>query len=194
MDIKDLTDSELLERISQKDYNAFNELWRRYDKFVLSIFHNLLRDKHLVEDLHQRLFMIIWEDSHNYRGGAVKYYLQGIARNIYKEAVRKNTRELPLSFFPEENQEEIMSGLATCQSTDWVSNNGQLVEDMEAKVQKLVDTLPERQREIFNLRRTNELRWKEISKKLRIHKNTCKTIYRRLNVRIKGILKEFDDR
>ncbi|MBI4232618.1 sigma-70 family RNA polymerase sigma factor [Candidatus Peregrinibacteria bacterium] len=191
MDIKDLTDSELLEKISQKDYNAFDELWRRYDRFIISLFQSLLRDKHLAEDSYQQLFMRIWQNSHNYRGGDVESYLHGMTRNIYKETVRKNTRELPMSSFSEDRQEEILSEFATYQSTDWMSNNGQLMEDIETKIQKFIDTLPEQQREIFNLRINNELSWKDISEKVRINKYTCSTIYRRLNARIKAMLEKY---
>ena len=191
MAIKDLTDSELIERISQKDYNAFNELWRRYDKIVVSIFQSLLRDKHLAEDAYQQLFMRIWQNSHNYRGGDVKSYLQGIARNIYKEIVRKNTRELPLTSFSEERQEAILSGLATTQHIYDVSNNGQLMEEIETKIQKFRENIPELHREILNLRWDNNLRWKEIAKRVGATEEVCWVIYNRLNTKIKNILKEY---
>lgn len=192
MDIKELTDSELLERISQKDYNAFNELWRGYDKFVISIFRKLLRDKHLAEDSYQQLFMRIWQNSHNYRGGDVKSYLHGIARNIYKETVRKNTREISLTSFSEDRQEEILSEFAILYNHS--ACDGQLLEEIETKIEELITTLPRHHREIFNLRRKSGLCWKDISKKVKVPESTCTSIYTRLNAKIRDILKEYGNK
>lgn len=89
MSIRESSDSELIERIGKKNYEAFDEFWRRYDCFVMFLFRRRFSDKVLAQDAHQQLFIVIWKDSCNYRGGNAKAYIQGIASNIYREKAKK---------------------------------------------------------------------------------------------------------
>ncbi len=184
-DAKDISDSELLKRIAQKNYEAFSEFFFRYDRFVLYLFHKFLRDKALVEDSYQQLFLAVWEKSSNYRGGDVKSYLWGIARNIYKVVVRKNSREYPLSSFPEEEQEKIMSEVSL--ETDYDALRSLLLKEAEKGIQEFKEKLPKKQRKVFVLRQQG-LRFKDISKKLNISQGTCRTMYLRLVTKLKNNL------
>src|SRR3989338_714611 len=103
MNVRDSSDSELVERIGKKDYRAFDEFWRRYDRFAMFLFQRLFSDKALAQDAYQQLFLVVWKNSCNYRGGDAKAYLHGIARNVYKEMARKNAREVPYSFLEDED-------------------------------------------------------------------------------------------
>jgi DNA-directed RNA polymerase specialized sigma24 family protein len=89
MDYTKVTDSELVTRVGQHNYPAFDELWKRYDRKVRNYFRSVLRDKNLAEDCYQQLFLEIWKNGYSYRGGNTCSFIMAIARNIYKNEIKK---------------------------------------------------------------------------------------------------------
>lgn len=196
MNIGELSDSELIGRISKKDYEAFNEFWIRYDRFAMFLFQRLFRDKFLAQDAYQQLFTVIWEKSCNYRGGNAKAYVQGIAKNIarkiYIGEARKNAVEVPYSFLEEEDNkiDKIMFKSIAHEGKHNAAYDNLLLEEVIEKIQAFRNNLPEKKSRLFSLR-MDGLHWKEISEKLKVPEGTCSNIYRRLCTKIKYALKEY---
>ena len=188
-------DSKLLERISQKDHKAFNEFWFRYDNTVLNLFQRLLRNKHLVKDAYQQLFLVIWRDSHNYRGGDVRDYISGIAANIYEGIIMKDVGASQLSSsFEEHNQGGIMPEFIVYQHENKTSPNIPSTENIIAKIHKFIDNLPEEKKEIFTLRMESDFGWSDISERVGKSEDMCRIIYGRLHVQLRATLEEYLER
>ena len=82
------TDAELIERTSAGDRDAFEELYRRYTRPVLSLALRRLGDPGRAEDALQEAFAAIWRSAASYdrqrgQGGA---WLYTIARNAIIDA------------------------------------------------------------------------------------------------------------
>ena len=60
LDYPDLTDEELMARLSYRDIKAFETLYDRYGKLVYSTALRVMADVHLAEDIAQEVFLRLW--------------------------------------------------------------------------------------------------------------------------------------
>src|SRR5687767_14090501 len=100
------TDADLIERTSAGDRAAFEELYRRYTRPVLSLALRRLGDAGRAEDALQEAFAAIWRSAASYdrlrgQGGA---WLYTIARNAIIDAARRRP-EAPVEAHDEASTE-----------------------------------------------------------------------------------------
>ena len=89
-------DLELLQRWSTGDGAAGTLLYRRHFSALLSFYRGRFSNVADVEDLVHDSFMRLQDKAGGFRGdSSVKTFLFGIARNVYREKLRK-MRELPI--------------------------------------------------------------------------------------------------
>src|SRR5688572_11042936 len=132
-------DSELIERTSEGDRDAFEELYRRYTRPVLSLALRLLGDPGRAEDALQEAFAAIWRsagsyDRHRGQGGA---WLYTIARNAIIDAARRRP-EAPVEAHEEASTE---AGPADRAERAWLS----------WRVHSAIEELPENERIVIEL-------------------------------------------
>ncbi|HEY4148980.1 MAG TPA: sigma-70 family RNA polymerase sigma factor [Chitinophagaceae bacterium] len=155
-----ITDCELIRNFKNGDVNALEVLIRRYkDKIYGSIFL-LVRDKHLSEDIFQNTFIKVIE---TIRGG--NYNEEGkflpwasrIAHNLCVDHFRKVKRQ------PNFKSSDSMY------VTDCISDSADTIDtkmmkrQSHEKVRRMLDLLPEDQREVIVLRHYAGLSFKEVA-------------------------------
>ena len=77
------TDSELVERLRQRDPQALAELYDRFGRVVYSLILRIVRDTAVAEDLVQETFLRVWNRVHAFDAlrGSVGAWLLAVARN-----------------------------------------------------------------------------------------------------------------
>jgi RNA polymerase sigma-70 factor (ECF subfamily) len=173
MSQSELTDTELLERIRQKDdQEAFTLLFRRYWFSLYQTVLNKTGDDGQAQDMVQEIFVHLWENRQSITIlSSFKQYLGGMIRNrvfdYYKRSRRHNEQLLQLSRYLEQAD--------TDYSRENIRNRGQ----QEDNFDRAVDSLPERIREIYLLRTRDRYSYEKIAEKLNIKQQTARNAYSR---------------
>jgi RNA polymerase sigma-70 factor, ECF subfamily len=86
-----LPDQTLLARIADGDREAFDEIYRRYNRRALLQARKLCATNELAEEVTQETFVALWRGAHHYRPGrgTVSAWLAGMVRNRAIDAWRR---------------------------------------------------------------------------------------------------------
>ncbi|HEY5640262.1 MAG TPA: sigma-70 family RNA polymerase sigma factor [Dehalococcoidia bacterium] len=106
----ELSDEELMQRLTVRDLAAFRTLYARYSKLVYSATYRVLRDSHLAEDMVQEVFLRLWRkpDSYSPTRGRLTTWLTSVSRNRAVDEVRsRNRRYRHETASPEEAEREV---------------------------------------------------------------------------------------
>lgn len=158
-------DSKLISRLNGSDVWAYEKL---FDEYAPRLFHfsmGYLGSHQLSEEIVQDVFLKIWEKRKEIKAEeSFKSYLFTIAFNLIRKYFLKKSREEKYKqLFAEEfllNSEGVDEKMA--------------YEELLLLVDKTIDLLPERRREIFILSRKEGLSIAEIAEKLDISPKTVK--------------------
>jgi len=155
-----LSDTELIQLYNQGNSNAFACIVKRYESRIFTSIFLLVKDRYLAEDIFQDVFIRVLESIKNSaytEEGKFLPYVMRIAHNLCMDHFRKSKR-LPtiktsdnldifdvLNFAEPAREDKIIQG------------------EMQERVRRLLDKLPEDQREVIILRHFADLSFKEIS-------------------------------
>lgn len=159
------SDTELLSLIQKDDKVAFYNIYERYSKRLYGFVIRYVKLEADAEEIVQEVFVKIWEARNRIDAEAsFEYYLFTIAYNTTISLLRKKSSE-----------KKYLDHLKTIQ----ISNAPDLIDEIQfnelnEKVNALLNELTPRQKEIFQLSREQGLTHEEIAKKLDISVNTVK--------------------
>jgi RNA polymerase sigma-70 factor (ECF subfamily) len=161
------SDAELMRKAGQGDKAAFSELFRKYYPGVLNFFWRLVWDHARAEELAQDVFLKLWKKRRSYRGtGKFSTYLFQIAKNHWVNQLRRKKRYQ--SFLETRTQE--------MKNEDWGKAPGPEREleqkEMEDRVRKAIEELPDTYRVPFILSRYNRFKYRDIADILEISPRT----------------------
>jgi RNA polymerase sigma-70 factor, ECF subfamily len=158
-----LSDGELLAAIAEGNREAFAELHSRYQRAMLGLAMNRLRDRGRAEDAVQEVFISIWRAAATYRPelGPGAPWVYAIARNAIISRWRKRA-EPAAEPFDEPSSEP---GPAERAEQTWRS----------FCVHRALETLPDHQRQLVELAYWGELSQSEIAQRLELPLGTVKT-------------------
>jgi RNA polymerase sigma-70 factor (family 1) len=154
-----ISDPELVGAIRQGDEKAFEQTFRTYYQRLCNYACSLLKDEDESEEVVQTVFLTIWEKREDLEITlSLKSYLYRAVHNHclnrFKHAsVREVHREHTL-FFSEQTYESVTE---TIHATE-----------LEERIEKAVQTLPEQCQKAFRLSRFEELKYQEIADQLGI--------------------------
>jgi len=157
------TEKELLKKLSEGDSFAFEVLFYKYRNKVKGFAVKIVPAQVDPEEIVQEVFVKLW-----FKKEAIdpekdfQSYLFSIAKHLVLDHL-KSAVNRKLYFVGEHFQQDLMA------------DDGQessLSEDAEEKLQKLINEIPERRREIFRLSRFEGLSYKQIAERLNISENT----------------------
>ncbi len=158
-----LPDSDLLQRLSKGNRDAFDVLYNRYWKKVFNGAYKRVNDREIAEDITQDIFVQLWIRGSKTLILDLPAYLFVAARNgVYK----RMGKEDKYTELPDNINED--SGLVHH------ADSKLLYKEFITAFNVLVETLPEQQRIIFKLRFTESLSSQEIAEKLQISPKTVR--------------------
>jgi len=151
-------DADLIRKILDRDTGAFDALYARYAHRTRSRLKRIVREESVAEDLVQEAFLRVWTRVEQWQGrGTFEGWLSRLATNLALNHLRsmRRRREHPLetqkrAFDAEEDDER--------QAPSWMVDSAALgadaivaLREQREIVQRLIDRLPEEQREVVRL-------------------------------------------
>ncbi len=150
------------------DRSAFENLFRTYYKRLHGFAYSYVRQVETAEDIVQSVFLKIWMQRESWDPpGTVKHYLFAAVRN---EALNKIKHRNVVS----ETEQEVLNTFKELKEDSFVTDDSD-VEELRKKIQRGIDDLPPRCRQIFLLNRRSGLTYEEIAAYLDISINTVST-------------------
>ena len=165
-------ESKLLVALSIGDFKAFHILYERYHRALYFFALKLSKNRHEAEELVQSSFVAVWETRKSINPSkSFSAYLFSIARNRFYDMLRKQVTE-------------------SCYADYVLQQNNMIADDLEKQfedkelndiINKLLQQIPKRRLEIFQLNRNENLSYKQIAERLQISENT-------VDVQIRNVL------
>ena len=168
---KQMTDEELVVLYAEGNNNAFDILLSRYQSVIHSYIYFIVRNKELTEDIFQETFvkviMTIKQGRYT-ENGKFKAWITRIAHNLIIDNFRQERNENWVS--NDEVEVDLFNNIQLCDGT---------VEDRLVRrqvlsdVNRLVNHLPENQRELMEKRYYRDMSFKEIADATGVSINTA---------------------
>jgi RNA polymerase sigma factor (sigma-70 family) len=181
--LKDMTDEELVISYSGGNNLAFDELLLRHKRSVHNYIYFIIKNRELTEDIFQETFikaiMTIKQGRYT-ETGKFRAWIMRIAHNLIIDYFRQEKNENTVS--NDEMEVDLFNNAMLCDGTI----EDQLVQtQIISDVRRLINFLPDTQREVVEMRYYQEFSFKEISEKTGISINTAlgRMRYAILNIR-----------
>lgn len=159
------TDAELIAFLKQGDHAAFTAIYDRYASKIFYQVNQMLRDPEVAKDLVQDLFITVWSKARHIKAEAkLGGYLYVAAQNtVFKYIQRSKV------------QDNYLKSLAEF-STELSNNTAEQLDEKELHtlIERSIQELPPKMREVFELSRMQELSYHEIAVQLAISEQTVK--------------------
>ena len=160
------TDAELVVLLQNGSEPAFTELYRRHWRTVYRNAMRLLRSSADAEDVVQQAFESIWKRRAQLEiRGTFEAYLFAVARYISIALIEKNVDRYGSVSDLSDRLDKAVNPVV--ESTIDARR-------LEAAITRVVDTLPEKMRDVFLLSRTGTLTHRQIAERLHISEATVK--------------------
>lgn len=166
-----LTDDMLVARYSEGDNKAFDELLARYQSKLFNYIRFTVRDQEQAEDIFQETFVkaIVTIQQGRYTAtGKFGAWLTRIAHNLIIDGYRQERSENTVS--NDEAETDLLNDADLCDDNIEMQ---MVAEQTLSDVRRLVDALPDNQREVVYMRFYQDLSFKEIAEITGVSINTA---------------------
>ncbi len=172
---------ELVAKARAGDKRAFDELTRMYKDKMFALTYRMCGDREAALDLLQETFFSAFKAIRNFRGEAgFSSWLYRIASN---KAINFLRRKKLLSFLP--------LGENPAMEPSYIMDDAVRNKELELAMVQAVDSLPPKQKLVFNLRFYDQLQFTEISRIMKRSESTVKTSYQKAIEKLRGKLEDF---
>jgi RNA polymerase sigma-70 factor (ECF subfamily) len=159
--LKTMTDESLVELYALGNNSAFDVLLNRYKKSIHSYIYYIVRNQDLTEDIFQDTFLKVIMTIKQGRytdNGKFKAWITRIAHNLIIDNFRQERNENTIS--NDEVEVDLLNDMRLCDSN---IEDEMVQEQVFMDVKKLVNHLPENQREVLEMRFYQDMSFKEIA-------------------------------
>ena len=176
--MKYFSDNELIEQLRSGNQEGYKALFERYYMRVFLFVKGFVKCRSLSEDIAQNVFMKLWIMRSTLYEASINSLLHVIARNEVKDYFRSHYY-LHTTFLEDEN-DEYESADADIEDTIHAHH----IDDI---INRSIERLSPRRKEIFNLSRNENLSNKAIAEKLNI---SVRTVEKSLEIALRQIRTE----
>jgi RNA polymerase sigma-70 factor, ECF subfamily len=153
----------IIQQLFNDDKTALEELFNYFYPRLYNFSRAFLKLEEGIDDILQEVFLKIWVNRRNIRSAdTFNSYIFTITRNLLLNELRSRLNE-------QKTRDKIFK-LSVAE--EFLLSEQIEYQEMKEKVDQMVATLPERQREVFLLSRKEGLSYKEIATKLNIAEKT----------------------
>lgn len=158
----DQKEKALLERIIKKDEEALLRVYKKYQPLIFNFVRSKISNYQLAEELTQDVFIDFIEALRDFRfQSSIKTFLFSIAKHKVVDQIRKKKiKNILFSRLPP----FIVESLKVVFIDEEIDKK-----ELEAKISKVIDSLPNDYQLILRLKYIDGIRIKEISEKLRMN-------------------------
>ena len=181
--LNQLADDMLVTRYSEGDNKAFDELLSRYQSKLFNYIYFIVRNQEMAEDIFQETFVkaiTTIQQGRYTASGKFGAWLTRIAHNMIIDGFRQERNENTIS--NDETEVDLFNDADLCDDN---IETRMVNEQTLADVRRLVDALPDNQREVVYMRFYQDLSFKEIADITGVSINTAlgRMRYALLNMR-----------
>jgi RNA polymerase sigma-70 factor, ECF subfamily len=180
-----LSESSLIEKASQGDLDAFNQLVLEYQSLAYNHAYALLGDQASAEDATQDSFIRAFQNLGSFRGGSFRAWLLKIVTNMSYDFMRRTKRHPTEPLFPEDENGEEM------ESPTWLADPNPSIEatleerQFSDSIYQMLDELPDVYRSVITLVDLYELDYSEAAAILKVPIGTVKSRVARARLQMK---------
>lgn len=181
----------LMLRVKEGDVRAFEQLVELHQRAVIGTVARMLNNVDDAHDVAQQVFVRVWRSAPRYeRSAKFTTWLFTIMRNLVFNEMRRRNRKREVSM--EGQQEESHREHAAADRTN--PDNVVAQSELEAAIDRAIQTLPEKQRLAVTLRRDLDMPYEEICDILGMSLSAVKSLLFRarndLKEKLQGYLDE----
>lgn len=159
----DLRENQLTETLKAGDKTAFEMLFRTYYQPLCNYAYTFVQDRDEAEEIVQTTFLSVWEKRDTLEiHTAVKPYLYAMVRNACLNVLKHEKVK----------QQHAQVEMAVAERSVESVARTVMASELEHKIYRAMDTLPEQCRLVFKLSRFEELKYAEIAQQLDISVKT----------------------
>ena len=182
-----ISDSALVKSYIQGDERSLEKLIKRHKQRIYNFIYSKVFDRDLTEDIFQDTFIKVIRTlklgNYNEEGKFVSWVMR-IAHNLVIDHFRKKSR---IPKFDSNNDFDIFSVL---RDNEINVENKMIRDQILFEVKKIINFLPDDQKEVLVYRYYNELSFKEISEKTGVSINTSLGRMRYALINLRNIIKK----
>lgn len=158
-------DDILLRLLKEDDQSAYTEIFKRYSKLLINHAYKILENQDEANDVVQEVFLSIWNKRNELAiTGSLSSYLYKAVKNRVLNYI---AHEKVVSRYAD--------SISNFVENEYVFADSKLrEEELESIIAKEIALLPEKMREVFLLRKVEELSYDEIALQLNITDKTAK--------------------
>ncbi len=187
MQVTSLNDQQLIHRYLDGDERSFEELLKRHKQKIYTSIYLFVKNQSLAEDIFQEVFIKIIDTlrkgKYNHEGKFVQWAMR-ISYNMCVDYFRRNKRR------PKVSPTDTFDIFDVLQTGDDNAEQAIMKSQTHEKIRKLVDMLPDEQREVVILRHYADMSFKEISQLTRVSINTALGRMRYALINIRKMIEE----
>lgn len=155
----DLELDTIADQLARKDEAAFEQVFKQYYKNLHAYAYTILKDEDLAEEMVQQVFFKLWDRADTLSLSA------SLQAYLYKAVYHESLNHLKHLKVRSEHQMRIVHSLRQEPENAAQTLQGK---EMESRIRKALNELPEQCRTIFQMSRFEELKYKEIAERLNI--------------------------
>lgn len=169
--LKTFTDDQLVAQYAKGNNQAFDELLTRHQSRVFSYILHIVKNRDLAEDIFQETFvkaiMTIKQGRYSENGKFVAWITR-IAHNLVIDYYRQEKSENTVS--TDDDETNLLNRKDLCEDN---IEDAMVVEQIYKDVKRIIDALPESQREVLVMRYYRNMSFKEIADTTNVSINTA---------------------
>ena len=166
-----MADEELVVMYAKGNNIAFDVLLNRYKSSVHSYIYYIVRDRDLTEDIFQETFVkviLTIKQGRYTENGKFKAWITRIAHNLIIDHFRQERNENTIS--NDEVEVDLFNDMRLCDKT---VEDAMVETQVFSDVKKMVEYLPDNQREVLEMRYYQNMSFKEIADRTGVSINTA---------------------
>ena len=176
---------ELFNQFKSGDQKALESLFYVYFPRLNDFAKNVIKDDVISQDIVQEVFVKVWEKRSEIESIHFEAFLFRLVRNRCIDYIKH------LKVVSNRMQEfQVLSRYEELYRVDFIANQPYVLieKELKEKIEKTIQNLPDRCREVFVMSRINGMKNKEIAEELNIN---IKNVERHLNRALQSFRKEF---
>jgi RNA polymerase sigma-70 factor (ECF subfamily) len=191
----DPSDETLMLRYQQGDRTAFAQLVRRHQTPLYNFALRQVRVAQVAEDVVQESFVRVVQNAADFKHEArFTTWVYTITRNLCIDHLRKRALRKHPSLDESRGEEGEGPTLGEQTADPRASVEREATgSELQVRIARAVDTLPDEQREVFLMREVSNLPFKEIAEITGVPENTVKSRMRYALERLQEALAEYED-
>jgi len=181
------SDEQLMARFQEGDENAYIELVNRYRDKLINFVYNYIRDFEISEDIVQDTMVKLYQKKHYYKEiNKFSTWIYTISKNLAFTEFRKKKRR-KITLLSQISKDDRPYDIPA----DQPGTDQEIQSEITTRIiRKAIDGLPEKFKEVINMRDINQLSYEQISSIINVPIGTVKSRINRARIQLQLELKD----